>query len=80
MHDEIQVTKVYDLKGLSCPIPILKVSKLINEVQIGEIIEAQVSDRGSLNDFPSWAENSGNEILKIQEEENFIRYFIKRLV
>ncbi len=80
MHDETQVTKVYDLKGLSCPIPILKVSKLINEVQIGEIIEAQVSDRGSLNDFPSWAENSGNEILKIQEEADFIRYFIKRLV
>ena len=80
MNDEIQVAKVYDLKGLSCPIPILKVSKLINEAEIGDVIEAQVSDRGSLNDFPSWAENSGNEILKIQEKQDFIRYFIKRLV
>jgi len=80
MNDEFNVVKVHDLKAFSCPIPMIKVSKLINEVEIGEVIEAQVSDRGSLNDFPSWAANSGNEILKIQKEENFIRYFIRRLV
>jgi len=63
MGDAIKATRVYDLKGLACPIPILKVSKLINEVPIGEIIEAQVSDRGSLNDFPSWAENSDRYVV-----------------
>ncbi len=80
MNDEIQVVQVHDLRKFACPIPIVKVSRVIKEVNVGEIIEALVADRGSLNDFPNWAENSGNEIVKIVEEDDFIRYYVKRLV
>ncbi len=80
MSDETPVVQVYDLRKFACPIPIVKVSRVIREVEVGEVIEARVSDRGSLNDFPAWAENSGNEIVKIVEEEDFIRYYVKRLV
>jgi tRNA 2-thiouridine synthesizing protein A len=78
--DKIPVVKVYDLRKFACPIPIVKVSRVIKEVAVGEIIEALVADRGSLNDFPNWAENSGNEIVKIVEEEDFIHYYVKRLI
>ncbi len=79
MSEEIPVVKVYDLRKFTCPIPIVKVSRVIKEVDVGDIIEAMVSDRGSLNDFPGWAENSGNGIVKIVEEDDFIRYYVKRL-
>ncbi len=80
MSEEIQVAKVFDLKGLACPMPVVKVSKGIKEVEVGEVIAAQTSDPGSLTDFPAWAKTSGNEVLKTEQDDKLITFFIKRLV
>jgi tRNA 2-thiouridine synthesizing protein A len=80
MSDQIQVTKVFDLKGLACPMPVVKVSKGIKEVEVGQVIEAQTTDPGALTDFPAWAKTSGNEIVKTDKEDKLIRFYIKRLV
>ncbi|MGE5258912.1 MAG: sulfurtransferase TusA family protein [Hyphomicrobiales bacterium] len=78
MSDEIKVTKVLDLKGLACPMPVVKVSKGIKEVGIGEIVEAHTTDPGSLTDFPAWAKTSGNEIVKTDQQDKVIKFYIKR--
>jgi TusA-related sulfurtransferase len=78
MSDAIKADKTMDLKGLPCPMPVVKVSKGIKELQIGEILEAETTDPGSLADFPAWARTSGNEILKTEQDGNLIRFFIKR--
>jgi TusA-related sulfurtransferase len=80
MTDDVQVAKVLDLKGLACPMPVVKVSKGIKEVELGEVIEAQTTDPGSLTDFPAWAKTSGNEIVKTDQDEKLIKFFIKRMV
>ena len=80
MSDEIQAAKVFDLKGLACPMPVVKVSKGIKEVEVGQVIEAQTTDPGALTDFPAWAKTSGNEIVKTDKEDKLIRFYIKRLV
>ncbi len=76
--EAIKTDKTLDLKGLPCPMPVVKVSKGIKEVEIGQVIEAVTSDPGSLADFPAWAKTSGNEILKTEQEDGVIRFFIKR--
>ncbi len=78
MSEEIKADKVMDLKGLPCPMPIVKVSKGIKEVEVGQVIEAQTTDPGSLTDFPAWARTSGNEILKTDQDGEAIKFFIKR--
>jgi tRNA 2-thiouridine synthesizing protein A len=78
MSEEIKVDKVMDLKGLACPMPVVKVSKGIKEVEIGQVIEAITTDPGSLADFPAWARTSGNEILKTEQKEGAIKFYIKR--
>lgn len=80
MSEPIQADKVMDLKGLPCPMPVVKVSKGIKEVQVGQILEAQTTDPGSLTDFPAWARTSGNEIVGTLQENGIIRIFIKRKV
>jgi len=80
MTENVQVAKVFDLKGLACPMPVVKVSKGIKEVEVGQIIEAQTTDPGALTDFPAWAKTSGNEIVKTEQEDKLIKFFIKRLV
>ena len=79
MSEEIKVDKVMDLKGLPCPMPVVKVSKGIKDVEVGEVIEAHTTDPGSLSDFPAWAKTSGNEIVKTEQEDKLIKFYIKRL-
>ena len=79
MSDDVQVAKVLDLKGLACPMPVVKVSKGIKEVEVGEVIAAQTTDPGALTDFPAWAKTSGYEIVKTEQEDKLITFYIKRL-
>ena len=78
MSEEISVAKVMDLKGLACPMPVVKVSKGIKEVQVGEILQAVTSDPGALTDFPAWARTSGNEIVKTETVGKETSFYIKR--
>jgi tRNA 2-thiouridine synthesizing protein A len=78
MSEKIKADKVMDLKGLACPMPVVKVSKGIKDVEVGQVIEAVTTDPGSLADFPAWARTSGNEILKTEQGEGVIRFYIKR--
>ena len=79
MTEEIKADKVMDLKGLPCPMPVVKVSQGINDIEVGQVIEAISTDPGSLADFPAWARTSGNEILKTDQKDGEIRFYIKRL-
>ena len=78
MSEEIKVEKSMDLKGLPCPMPVVKVSKGIKDVEIGQVIEAVTTDPGSLTDFPAWARTSGNEIVKTEQSDDVIKFYIKR--
>ena len=78
MSAEINVVKTMDLKGLACPMPVVKVSKGIKEIEIGQVLKAVTTDPGSLTDFPAWAKTSGNEIVKTEQEEEEINFYIER--
>lgn len=80
MSDDIQIEKTMDLKGMPCPMPVVKVSKGIKEVEVGSVIEAITTDPGALSDFPAWARTSGNEIIKTEQDGDIIKFYIKRVV
>ena len=46
MSEAIQADKVMDLKGLPCPMPVVKVSQGIKDVEVGQIIEVLTTDQG----------------------------------
>ena len=79
MSDEINADKVLDLKGLACPMPVVKMSKGIKEVEVGQIVEAQTTDPGSLTDFPAWAKTAGHEIIQTDQDGDVIKFFVKRV-
>ncbi len=78
MRDDINVDKALDLSGLACPMPVVKVSKGIKEIEVGQVLEATTTDPGSLTDFPAWARTSGNEILKTDQDGDTIKFYIQR--
>ncbi len=78
-HDDYQVAKSLDLKGLLCPIPVVKVSKAINEINLGEVLEATATDPGVMMDIPAWCKGTGNELIGIKKEENVFRVIVRRI-
>ena len=78
MSEAIKADKVLDLKGLPCPMPVVKISKGIKEVEVGQVVEAITTDPGALADFPAWARTSGNEILKTEQSDSEIKFFVRR--
>jgi tRNA 2-thiouridine synthesizing protein A len=73
------VAKVLDLKGLPCPMPVVKMSQEITSVAVGEVIEVHTTDPGSLSDFPAWAKTTGQQVLETDQSNSFIKIFVKRL-
>ena len=79
MSDELNVAKALDLKGLPCPMPVVKLSQGIKEVALGQVVKATTTDPGALSDFPAWAKSSGNEIVKTEENAGQTSFFVRRL-
>ena len=77
---DVKFDKELDLKGLACPMPVVKVSKGIKEIEVGQVLKAVATDRGSLSDMPAWAETSGNEIVETVEGDDEFTFYIKRTV
>jgi len=58
-----------DVKGLKCPVPIVRAKKEIDAMQAGDVLEVLATDPGSVTDFQGWAKTSKLAVLKEQRTE-----------
>ena len=58
-----------DVKGLKCPVPIVRAKKEIDLMQAGDVLEVLATDPGSVSDFQGWAKTSKLAVLKEQRTE-----------
>lgn len=68
-----------DCKGLSCPMPILKLAKELKNIEVGQVLELLGTDPGSKTDVPKWCEKTGNEFLEAIEESGVYKYYIRKV-
>jgi tRNA 2-thiouridine synthesizing protein A len=71
-------TKILDLKGLLCPLPVVKMAKAIKEVEIGETIEAYATDPGVMADIPAWCRSTGNELVTLEKVDKQFHFIVRR--
>ena len=72
----LQEDKTLDCSGMLCPVPVIKTSKAIKEMQIGQVLKMVATDPGAPPDMVAWARQTGNELLDShQEGKNYIFYF-----
>ncbi len=67
-----------DVKGLNCPLPILRTKKALAEMSSGEVLRILATDPGSVKDFQAFARQTGNELLSSTETQKVFEYFLKR--
>ena len=47
---------VLDVKGLRCPIPVLRAQKVIKKLKAGDVLEVLTTDPKSIQDFKAFCE------------------------
>lgn len=73
----IEQHKVVDSRGSFCPGPITDLFKAYRNSQLGDTIELLATDPAAKSDVTMWAKKSGNEILDIIDEKDYIRIIVK---
>jgi tRNA 2-thiouridine synthesizing protein A len=74
----MQIARTLDLKGLSCPLPIVKTAQAAKELESGDLVEALATDPGSVADFNAWCKSTGNELVEQSESEGVFRFAIRK--
>ncbi len=76
---EGQATQVLNLKGLLCPMPVVKLSVALKKLPVGATIEGIATDPGVMADIPAWARTSGNELVSIVQQGKEYHFVVKKL-
>nr|WP_304219572.1 sulfurtransferase TusA family protein [Fredinandcohnia onubensis] len=76
--ESLKTNSVLDAKGLACPMPIVKTKKAMNNLEGGQVLEVQATDKGSKADLKAWAESTGHQYLGTLEEGDVLRHYIRK--
>jgi len=75
---DVKADQTLDCKGLSCPMPILKLAKEIKNMESGKVLELLGTDPGSKSDVPKWCDKTGNELLGQEEDGGVYKFYIRK--
>ena len=67
-----------DAKGQKCPMPVLLASRHMKGLSSGQVLLVEATDGGSQSDIPSWAKDTGHELLDSSVEDGVYRYLIRK--
>ncbi len=70
--------QVLDVKGLNCPLPILRAKKALKDIPTGGTLQVLATDPGAVKDFEAFCRTTGNELLESSNENNVFSFLIKR--
>ncbi len=65
-----------DARGMSCPMPLLKAKQALRPLQVGEVLRVLATDAGSLKDFVSFAQITGQIIQGFYTQDEVYYYLI----
>ncbi len=78
MADVIKEDQVLDCSGMLCPVPVVKTSKAVKGLEVGQILKMIATDPGSPPDMEAWSRQTGNELMRSMQEGGKYIFFIKR--
>ena len=67
-----------DAKGLACPMPIVRTKKAMNDLQDGQVLEVQATDKGSKADLAAWAKTVGHQYIGTVEQSDVLYHYIRK--
>lgn len=77
-EESVEADRIVDVTGLTCPMPVVKLKKGIDQLESNQVLELHATDRGTLNDIPAWSKNSGHTLVKTEQDGTVIKFWLKK--
>jgi len=71
--------QILDVKGLNCPLPILRAKKALKDIPVGGARQVLATDPGAVKDFEALCRTTGNELLESSTQDGVYTFLIKRV-
>ncbi|MEN8113477.1 MAG: sulfurtransferase TusA family protein [Actinomycetota bacterium] len=73
-----EIAATVDASGLLCPLPVYKAALALKTMQPGEVLRLVTTDPGALADIPAMANQRGDSIVSVEEEDGRQVFIIER--
>ena len=70
--------ELIDLKGLNCPLPVLRANKRIKKLGDGDELEVHVTAPAAPNDFRQFCNSTGHAFLSCNEIDDYFAIIIRK--
>ena len=71
-------TETLDVRGLQCPLPVLKARKKLQEIEEGNSLKVLATDPASTVDMPFFCQSEGHRLTATVHQEDWIEFTIER--
>jgi TusA-related sulfurtransferase len=79
MTTEYEITETLDVKGASCPMPVVKTKQSVDDLDDGGVLEVLATDSGSVSDIDGWATGTnGVELLEQVEDGDVYKHYVQK--
>lgn len=72
------MSDVLDLKGLNCPLPVLRTKKAMKTVPRGETLTVEATDPAAMRDITALCETAGFTLLSAEERDGIFVFAIRQ--
>lgn len=69
---------VYDLRGLKCPLPVMKTRKRMRSLASGDMLQLDTTDPLAGIDIPHFCHEDGHQLVTQEKTENGHRFLIRK--
>jgi len=79
MSDAFDISETLDVKGESCPMPVVKTKAAIDDLDADEVLEVVATDSGSMSDIDGWATGTEDvQLLDQVEDGDVYRHYVEK--
>ena len=80
MDDKADERRVLDMRGLKCPLPVLRTRKAMRDVPAGETVLVLADDPASVIDFPVFCHEASLELVSERKDGAELTFEIRKPV
>ena len=67
-----------DVRGLKCPLPVLKTAKRMKDLSADDVVEVWTTDPMASIDIPHFCSEHGHQLVEQAQEADYKRFVIRK--
>jgi tRNA 2-thiouridine synthesizing protein A len=72
------LSEIYDLRGLNCPLPVLKTRKRLQSMRSGARLTVETTDPLAAIDIPAFCQEDGHTLVESKAVDGGHRFVIEK--